>query len=122
MTPEPDYTVPKRWVFFLGALGLCVFAVMIFITQDGDKAALSAFAFMTIALAARVRWDLRGEWYYWLLLFVMTLAHVGLIAGTKIELPSPTIQFAPFVVIDFAAIVFAIFGAERAANSFRHRD
>jgi hypothetical protein len=122
MRPEKDYTVPKRWGFCLGALGLCIFGILVWITDDSDKAALSAFSAGTILLAARVRWDLRGEWYYWLLLVIVSLGHAALIVLTKVSLPSPTIQLAPLVILDFSAIIAAIFAIERGINSVRLRD
>jgi hypothetical protein len=122
MTPEADYTVPKRWGFYLGALGLVIFGVLVWFTQDSDKAALSAFSAMTILLAGRVRWDLRVERYFWLLLSIVSVGHAALIVSTSISLPSPTIRFAPIFILDFVAIVAAIFGAERAVNSIRLRD
>jgi hypothetical protein len=121
MTPEADFAVPKRWGYYLGALGLVIFGALIWLTEDSDKAALSAFSAGAILLAGRVRWDLRGEWYYWLLLSIVSVGHVALIVATSISLPSPTIQFAPIVILDFAAIVAGIFGVEHWVKSIRSR-
>ena len=122
MTTEAEYTVPKRWGFYLGALGLVIFGALVWLTQNSDKAALSAFSAMTILLAGRARWDLSGERYYWLLLSVVSVCHALLIVSTSISMPSPTILFAPIIILDFMAIVAAIFGVERAVNSIRLRD
>lgn len=121
MAPEADYTVPKRWVIYLCALSLCIYAASVAVTKDSDRATLFAFSAGTILLAARVRWDLRGEWYYWLLLVIVGAGHVTLIVLRPFSLPSPTIQFAPIVVLDFAAIVYSIFAVERGVNSIRRR-
>lgn len=122
MTPESDHTVPKRWGVYLGALGLIIFGALVWLTQDSDIAALSAFSATTILLAGRVRWDLRGEWFYWLVLSVVSVCHAALIASTSITMPSPTIRFAPIVILDFVAIVAAIFGIERVVHSIRFKD
>jgi hypothetical protein len=119
ITPDADYSVPKRWGVYLGALGLVIFGTLVWLTQDDDKAALSAFSAVTILLAGRVRWDLRGEQYYWILLFVISVCHALLIISASVFLPNRTILFAPIAILDFVAIVAAIFGVERAVNSIR---
>lgn len=122
MKLKADYTVQKFLGFYLGALGLVLFGALVWLTQDSDKSALSAFSAVTILLAGRVRWDLHKEWYYWLVLFVVSVCHAALIVSTSFSVPSPTILIAPIVILDFAAIVHAIFGVERAINSIRLRD
>ena len=116
---EPD-NLPQVWHLYVALAGLFVFGIVTW-ASNSDNGALSGFAAATTLLAARSRWDLRREPYFWLCLVGVTVLHIVAISMFQGSLPKTTILLAPVVVIDFAAVIYLIYGAEWLASVARSK-
>lgn len=92
---------------------LLLFAIFTWL-RDGNFGATVAFAGLAISVAAWARWDMRHHWYYWMILAVVTVAHIAIVSIFVIHIPSPAKLMAPVVIVDFALIVALLTLADRA--------
>ncbi|MBV9550679.1 MAG: hypothetical protein JO256_13505 [Alphaproteobacteria bacterium] len=82
------------------------------------QAIVAAGSFASIALVARVRWNLRRFTWYWAFLAVAVLIHLLLIAAFHGTIDvHPTIILAPLGIADYAALFFSLAYLEKAVRS-----
>lgn len=117
--PDLDQ-LPKAWHWYLALAGLIVFLGVTWI-DGSDRGALSGFATAVILLAARSRWDLKREPYFWVFFGIAAAIHTAAIVSLPVILATPTIIVAPLVIVDFAALIYGIYAAESVACFLRDR-
>jgi hypothetical protein len=104
----------RKWALYLVMIAGAVFAIGALLGFP-DKAVLAAFSCAAIALAGRVRWDLRNDPSYWMLLSIIAIIHIIIIGGINWHLRfHPTIVYAPIAFVDFAIITYLLFALGKA--------
>lgn len=112
-----DWKVPRVWMIGYWITGFAIFVVFTALGQS-DRGVVAAFSFGAVALAARIRWDLKNETWYRILLSILVATHVVAIFAIDWSLHlRPTILYAPLVIADFSLIVFLIFFLERSLHN-----
>ena len=103
-----------RWK--LGYVTLC-FAVFALFAALGepDRGVVAAISFASIVLAAKIRWDLRhNEWFWWFIALAALLHLSFVISYNKTIEVHPTILIAaPAAFGDFSALILMLFLIER---------
>jgi len=109
--------ITTRWKvsYVIGCMStFCLFALL---SQPG-RGVIAGFSFASIVLAARVRWQLRRFYWFWLFLLIAVLLHIAVL---EIFNPTfgaqPTIIFAPFAIADFAILMICLFWIEKAMKT-----
>lgn len=118
-----DCAVGQATPSLLGKLSVAaaggVGVLLITLASGGNNnlAALATFSMIAVAVPAYIRWDLRGEWWFWGVLVLISAAHIILLLKTSVAMPHPTILFAPMVYLDAMCILIVL----RLAGRFFHR-
>lgn len=104
----------RDWTGPIIVLAVSPVAFLLLYLGRPDLARSSAIGLGMILLAIRIRWDLRGHWWFWATIAFVAALHVPLL--TVIRWPSgwtPAVEILPFAVIDFFVIVGSVHGVEK---------
>ena len=112
-----EWKVPRAWMIGYWIVGFVIFVVFTALGQS-HRGVVAAFSFGAVALAARIRWDLRNETWYRVVFSILTAVHGIAIFAIDWSLHlKPTILYAPLVIADFSLIVFLVFFLERSLQN-----
>jgi hypothetical protein len=113
------FVLARKSSFMVGVGAIAVFAVFAALKQP-QRGLIAAFSFAVIVMGAGTRWDLRRKLWYWVTILAICLLHMLFILKFKLpKMAYPTIILVPFAVVDFVAVVFSIFFAEKLAEKGR---
>lgn len=105
--------ISTRWKLGYAITCLIIFSVFAYFSQP-ERGAVAGFSFASIALVARIRWDLRNSAWFWAFLAISALFHVVALAAFNWKINvHPTILLAPLVIIDFAVLMIFLFLIEK---------
>lgn len=108
-----DQNISRAWKWSYWLICSAIFAAFVTLGQT-DRGVVGAFIFASIALAIRIRWDLRNQFWYKALFTTLIAAHILALFTIDWSLYlKPTILYAPLVIADFSFIVFLIFFLEK---------
>jgi len=109
--------ITTRWKIGYVIICVAIWGVFIFFSQQ-SRGLVAAGSFASIALTARVRWNLRNFSWFWWFLALATVLHivaVGVFSG-KIDV-HPTIALAPLGIADYFALLYLLAALERKMRS-----
>jgi len=109
-----DDVISKAWKVGYWLTCFAIFAAFVALGQS-DRGVVGAFCFASVALAARVRWDLRNELWYRAMFLIVIIVHITALFAIDWHLyVKPTILYAPLVIVDFAVILSLTFVLEKS--------
>lgn len=109
--------ISARWKIGYVIGCLMTYGIFVLFSQD-SRAIVAGGTFASIALLARVKWNLRRFAWYWIFLAVTVLLHLLLIAAFDEAINiHPTIVLAPIGIADFAILLFALAKLEKMMAS-----
>jgi hypothetical protein len=113
----PIDPISTRWKVIY-VIGCMTFVGLFALFSQPGKGLVASFSFASIVLAARVRWDLRREHWFWLFWAVSVLVHSALVVAFNGSIGfRPTIVFAPLGIADFVLLLSCVFWLERVMKS-----
>lgn len=114
---RPRNLLTKKWAVLAMLLATPVFFLFAYL-GDAGRGRAAAVSVGVIILAARARWDLRREVWYWTAIAVVAACHIPLLLFVSwTEKNYPGYALLPIAVLDFAAIYGAIKLVEKAARA-----
>jgi hypothetical protein len=96
----------------VAATSLLVFVLVTALT-DSNVGAAVGFGYAALVVAVIVTWHLRHRAFYWPTFALLTAAHIAVLIKWHPLIPSPAIQVAPLVLIDFVCMVAVLFTLDR---------
>jgi len=106
--------IGRAWTIAYSLVCLLIFGLFAAASQS-DRGVVAGFSAAVVVLTARIRWDLRKRFWFWVILVAMGAAHATIVVAWTARITiKPTVLVAPIAVLDFIVMLALVFGAERA--------
>jgi len=105
----------------MGLVALCVFFLFVYFGDPG-RGLVAGLSFIAITTAMYACWRFHRARWFWALMVVIVGLHAALVFLRSWPYEYRPVQsYAPLVILDFIAIVFALHGAAKLMGQFQKR-